>query len=102
VNEMTLKKKYSKLQLPPHKTKIVFSDLDGTLLDSSTYSYTQAQEGLNVLNNNHVPLYISFEFNIELKEEENIFLLPFLCSNPFPCIPNLSIGIKPSFFTDRQ
>jgi mannosyl-3-phosphoglycerate phosphatase len=55
---MTLKKKYSKLQLPPHKTKIVFSDLDGTFLDSATYSYTQAQEGLNVLNNKHVPLII--------------------------------------------
>jgi mannosyl-3-phosphoglycerate phosphatase len=37
---------------------LVFSDLDGTLLDHDTYDYTPAREGLAFLKNNAVPLIL--------------------------------------------
>ncbi len=38
--------------------QVVFSDLDGTLLDADSYSFSEAQEGLQLLRQQHVPLVI--------------------------------------------
>lgn len=38
--------------------KIVFSDLDGTLLDADTYSFDKAREGLQLLRRRDIPLVI--------------------------------------------
>ena len=40
------------------KTLVVFTDLDGTLLDSSTYSFEAAQEALDELRARSIPLVI--------------------------------------------
>lgn len=39
-------------------TFLVFSDLDGTLLDHETYDYESAREGLQILAMHHVPLVL--------------------------------------------
>ena len=36
--------------------KVVFTDLDGTLLDSFSYSYCQALEAINLLRNKEIPI----------------------------------------------
>ena len=38
--------------------KIVFSDLDGTILDFTTYSYDDSLEGVDILKSNRVPLVL--------------------------------------------
>lgn len=49
--------------------KIVFTDLDGTLLDHNTYSYTEASEGMQLLNENDIPLIlVSSKTYSEIKE----------------------------------
>ena len=48
---------------------IVFSDLDGTLLDHHTYSYSRAQEGLRILRERKAPLVlVSSKTFAEMKE----------------------------------
>jgi len=37
---------------------IVFSDLDGTLLDHNTYGWQEAQPALNLCKNRHVPIVL--------------------------------------------
>lgn len=50
------------LTLPPpvegKETLVVFTDLDGTLLDSATYSFDAAREALTALRNRKIPLVI--------------------------------------------
>ena len=38
--------------------KIIFTDLDGTLLDHNTYSYKEAEKSLEMINKNNIPLVI--------------------------------------------
>lgn len=38
--------------------KVVFSDLDGTLLDAVTYSFSEAREGLRLLRQHGIPLVV--------------------------------------------
>ncbi len=38
--------------------KIIFTDLDGTLLDHDTYSYAKAKPALNIIKKNKIPLVI--------------------------------------------
>lgn len=37
---------------------IVFTDLDGTLLDQDTYSYDESMEGINILREKNIPLIL--------------------------------------------
>lgn len=38
---------------------VVFTDLDGTLLDSATYSFQAAEEALNLLRSHHIPVVLA-------------------------------------------
>ncbi|MFQ5931059.1 MAG: HAD-IIB family hydrolase [Nitrospiraceae bacterium] len=38
---------------------VVFTDLDGTLLDSATYSFKAAEEALNFLRSHHIPVVLA-------------------------------------------
>jgi len=40
------------------KQLIIFTDLDGTLLDGSTYSFESAAEALNLVSKKHIPLVL--------------------------------------------
>jgi len=55
---------------------LVFTDLDGTLLDHDTYRFDSALSCIELLKDNHVPIIINssktFEEIIELRDELNI------------------------------
>lgn len=55
---------------------LVFTDLDGTLLDHDTYSFDAALPCINLLKNNDIPIIINssktFEEIIEIRESLNI------------------------------
>ncbi len=64
--------------------KIVFSDLDGTILDFNTYSYDDALEGINLLRDNGAPLIpVSSKTFIEMKSlhRELKLTYPFIFEN---------------------
>ncbi len=49
--------------------KVLFSDLDGTILDHHTYSYSESVEGINILKDQNVPLVlVSSKTFPEMKE----------------------------------
>lgn len=45
--------------VPSSNTWLVFTDLDGTLLDHHSYSYAPAQEALDALKAQHIPLMLN-------------------------------------------
>ncbi len=47
------------MKIPGIENLIIFTDLDGTLLDHETYSYAPALEALDALRNRNVPLIIA-------------------------------------------
>lgn len=63
---------------------IVFTDLDGTLLDTITYSFDQAQEALEVLRELHIPLILTSSktrAEIELIRHQLGLYHPFISEN---------------------
>ncbi|MCP4134420.1 MAG: HAD-IIB family hydrolase [bacterium] len=64
--------------------KIFFSDLDGTLLDHTTYSYAEAEEGISLLKKNNIPLVlVSSKTRQEIEElsRELQLVSPFIFEN---------------------
>lgn len=68
----------------PHVLPLIFTDLDGTLLDHDDYSFTAAQRAINNIKKNHIPLIINSS-----KTASEIFPIqqalgirqPFICEN---------------------
>ncbi|MFH1849734.1 MAG: HAD-IIB family hydrolase [archaeon] len=64
--------------------KIVFTDLDGTLLDYSTYSYKPAREALSHLHEKKIPIIIcssKTKAEIEVYREKLKIPDPFICED---------------------
>ncbi len=52
-----------------NKHIVVFTDLDGTLLDHDSYSYTAAEPALDFIRNNNIPLiFTTSKTAIEVEE----------------------------------
>ena len=70
---------------------IVFSDLDGTLLDHNNYSYTAAKPCLDYIRENNIPLiFTSSKTSIEIENlcAETNFYHPYIAENgALLCIP---------------
>ena len=64
---------------------IIFSDLDGTLLDHKTYSFKAAQESLEYINQNNIPLIlVSSKTRPEIEyyqKELSLLEFPFVVEN---------------------
>ncbi|MFC1979288.1 HAD hydrolase family protein [Chloroflexota bacterium] len=63
---------------------IVFTDLDGSLLDASTYSYTEALDALNLLRNKQIPLIFcsaKTRFEQEVYRKAMAITAPFIVEN---------------------
>ena len=63
---------------------VVFTDLDGTLLDHKNYSYTAAEPCLHYLREHHIPLiFTSSKTAIEIEELciQSKFFYPFIAEN---------------------
>jgi len=67
------------------KKYIVFSDLDGTLLDHNTYSLYKSLEGINILKSKKIPLIlVSSKTYPEIKKyHEEIIINKLECSYPY-------------------
>jgi len=70
-----------------HKEKenyLIFTDLDGTLLDHETYSFNDAKQMLNYLKSNNIPLIITTSKTkheiLKLRDELQLFY-PFIVEN---------------------
>ncbi|WP_370293230.1 HAD-IIB family hydrolase [Thalassolituus sp.] len=66
------------------KQILVFTDLDGTLLDHTSYSYAPAEKALQTLKKHHIPLVLNTsktraEVKLLRRRMENTF--PFICEN---------------------
>ena len=89
---------------------VVFTDLDGTLLDHDTYSWSAAQPALDALHASQVPLIFNssktFAEMIELARAMNISQ-PLICENgggvaiPRGWMPNIS-GTEPPGFSRQH
>ena len=70
---------------------IVFTDLDGTLLDHNDYSFTAAQPCLDFIRENKIPLIFASSktsFEIENLCSETNFFHPYIAENgALLCIP---------------
>ena len=64
---------------------LIFSDLDGTLLDEDTYSFQEATEAIEFLKEKEIPLILcssKTRFEIELyREKMDIMAYPFISEN---------------------
>ena len=80
---------------------IVFTDLDGTLLDHSTYSYGEAEEALKLLKEKQVPLILcssKTKDEIEVYREKLSINEPFISENGGAIfIPEQYKGLKCEF-----
>ncbi|ODS31823.1 MAG: mannosyl-3-phosphoglycerate phosphatase [Candidatus Scalindua rubra] len=80
---------------------IVFTDLDGTLLDHSTYSYSEAEDALRLLKEKRVPLILcssKSRVEIEVYRERLSNNEPFISENGGAIfIPELYKGLKCEF-----
>jgi mannosyl-3-phosphoglycerate phosphatase len=71
-------------QIKPDAGLVVFSDLDGTLLDHETYSYSAAQEALDLLERKRIPLILcssKTRAEIELIQLDLRLRHPFISGN---------------------
>lgn len=77
-------------QFPPDTNKrlIIFSDLDGTLLDHDNYSWQAASPALEQLNERRVPLILTTS-----KTLAEVSLLAHELHNYYPCIVENGAGI---------
>lgn len=77
-------------QFPPDTNRklIVFSDLDGTLLDHDNYSWDAAQPALDKLKKNHIPLVLTTS-----KTLAEVSLLAHELHNYYPCIVENGAGV---------
>jgi len=64
---------------------LIFSDLDGTLLDEDTYSFQEATEAIEFLKEKEIPLILcssKTRFEMELyREKMDIMTYPFIPEN---------------------
>jgi mannosyl-3-phosphoglycerate phosphatase len=86
--------------------KIVFTDLDGTLLDFSTFSYEESSEAVDMLLRKNIPIvFCSAKTSAEQEEYRRLLRIcdPFIVENggaifiprgyfPFPIAPSKTIG----------
>ena len=81
-------------------TYIIFSDLDGTLLDHTTYSFRAAHESLEYINQNSIPLIlVSSKTRPEIEyyqKELNLLEFPFVVEN------GSAIYTNPGYFSQVQ
>jgi mannosyl-3-phosphoglycerate phosphatase len=71
-------------QVKPDAGLVVFTDLDGTLLDHETYSYSLAQEALDLLERKRIPLILcssKTRAEIELIQVDLRLRHPFVSEN---------------------
>ena len=71
-------------QMKPDGGLVVFTDLDGTLLDHETYSYGPAQEALDLLERKRIPLILcssKTRAEIELIQLDLRLRHPFISEN---------------------
>jgi mannosyl-3-phosphoglycerate phosphatase len=71
-------------QMKPDAGLVVFTDLDGTLLDHETYSYSSAQEALDLLERKQIPLILcssKTRAEIELIQLDLRLRHPFISEN---------------------
>jgi mannosyl-3-phosphoglycerate phosphatase len=71
-------------QVKPDAGLVVFTDLDGTLLDHETYSYSPAQEALDLLERKRIPLILcssKTRAEIELIQVDLRLRHPFISEN---------------------
>ncbi|MCV6607975.1 MAG: HAD-IIB family hydrolase, partial [Campylobacterales bacterium] len=65
--------------------KLIFTDLDGTLLDHHTYSFQEAKESLDYLKQNNIPIIINTSKTkaevIDLRKELGVEDSPFIVEN---------------------
>jgi len=65
--------------------KLVFTDLDGTLLDYDTYSFADAKQALDFLKQNNIPVIINTSKTksevLEIRKALNIEKSPFIVEN---------------------
>ncbi len=80
-----------------NKQIVVFTDLDGTLLDHDTYSYEAALPCLNFISENNIPLiYTSSKTAIEIERlcKQSNFYHPYIAEN------GGILGIPENYFSD--
>jgi len=75
--------------------EVVFTDLDGSLLDSSTYSYSEALDALNLLRSKQVPLVFC---SAKTRAEQEVYRQALAIDAPFIVENGGAIFIPEGYF----
>jgi mannosyl-3-phosphoglycerate phosphatase len=75
---------------------VIFSDLDGTLLDRDNYDYNQALPGLNILKQKNTPLIFC---SSKTRAEQEIYRDKFNLNTPFIVEDGAAIYIEKEYFS---
>lgn len=93
------KKMAAAISSPPENKILVFSDLDGSLLDHDTYDWTPAQPSLDALRERGIPLVlVSSKTLAELEHYQSEFGL----QHPVVAENGAAIHVPPGYFRDSN